>query len=283
MRKLGIALIVFGAGVATAAILGPLIGDVIRYHVVDDVLNQVIGGDAIGLFLVAPTAVAAGVLVLRGHRAGPVLALAASGYGVYTYTQLALGGEFAVQPGNSERFFLLFLVLFILGASAFIVAWRAVDDRELPEPSALMRKTVVTVLLLLAAFLAIGLHAPGLADVIGGEPYEVEYTQSPTVFWIVKLMDLGIVVPAALAAAFGTLRRASWAKTAMYTIIGWGALLGSAVAGMAVAMQMNDDPAASTINTVVFVVFALAFIALAAWVFRPLFAAEGDEVARQAG
>ena len=275
MRTLGLALITFGIGVATAALLGPLVSDVIAYHVIDDVLNQVMGGDAIGLVLVAPTAIAAGVLMIRGHRAGPVVALAPAGYGIYTYTQLALGGEFAVQPGNSERFFLLFLFLFILGAWVFIGASRFVDDTVLPEPSGRVRTTAVTVLFLVAGFLAFGLHAPGLIDVLGGEPFDVDYTQSPTVFWIVKLMDLGIVVPAAIAAAIGLLRGASWAGKVMYAVIGWGALLGSAVAGMAVVMQVNDDPAASTTNTIVFVVFALSFLGLAAWIYRPLFVIDG--------
>jgi hypothetical protein len=36
-------------------------------------------------------------------------------FALYTYTKLALGGDLYRHPGNSERFFLLFLTLFILG------------------------------------------------------------------------------------------------------------------------------------------------------------------------
>ena len=48
-------------------------------------------------------------------------------------------------------------------------------------------------------------------------------------------------------------------------------------------MQMNDDPAASTVDTVVFAGFALAFIGLAAWVFRPLSTTGGEAAVRHAG
>jgi hypothetical protein len=76
------------------------------------------GGDVAALFLVAPVSVLAGVLALRRHRAAPVLAVGPSVFALYTYTQLALGGDLYRHPGNSERFFLLFLTLLILGASS---------------------------------------------------------------------------------------------------------------------------------------------------------------------
>jgi hypothetical protein len=271
VRTLSALLIALGVGVAATTLLGPLAFGVIEYHVVDDVLNQIVGGDAVGLLLVAPAAVAAGMLVLRGHRAGPVLALAPAGYALYTYVQLTIGGEFMALPGNSERFFPLFLAIVLTAGAAFALAWRAVDPDLLPDPSRAMRRTAVAVLLLLAVFLTLGFHLPGVIDVVSGEPHGIEYTQSPTVFLIVKLMDLGLVVPLALVAAVGLLRGVPSAKKLMYTVIGWGALLGSAVASMGVVMVVNDDPAASVGGTAVFVLFALAFLALAGWILRPLF------------
>jgi hypothetical protein len=271
MRRLGWGSIALGLGVAAASLLGPLVTGTIDYHVVADVLNQVKGGDAAALLLVAPVAVAAGILALRGHPAAPVLALAPAGFALYTYTQLALGGEFALVPGNSERFFLLFLALFVLGGGVFAAAWRASALVELPEPSRRFSKVLVGVLLGVAAFLTLGLHLPGLVDVLGGPPYAVDYTQSPAVFWIVKLMDLGIVVPVSIATAVGILLHARWARLATYAMVGWGALLASSVAGMAVVMQVNDDPAASPANTIVFGLFAAAFLALAFVLYSGLF------------
>ena len=269
-RSLALVLVALGVGVAAASMLGPLVLGVIDYHVVEDVLNQVVGGDAVALVLVAPAAVVAGVLTWRGHPVGPVLALAPSGFAMYVYTQLAVGGEFAVEPGNSERFFPLFLGVFLLSASAFGLAWRAVGAITVPGPTAAMRRTSATVLVLLAVFLTVGLHLRSLVDVLDGPPYGVEYTQSPAVFWIVKWMDLGIVVPVAVLTAVGILRRAEWAPRAMYAVIGWGALLGSAVAAMGVVMVARDDPAASPVVTAGLVVFAVAFLVLAGWLLRPL-------------
>ena len=58
----------------------------------------------------------------------------------------------------------------------------------------------------------------------------------------------------------------------MYVAVGWGALLGSAVAGMGVVMVLNDDPAASVGITVGFLIGAAALLGLALWIFAPQFA-----------
>ncbi len=269
-RLLAVPLFVLAAGVACAALLGPLATGWVEYHVVGDVENQIVGGDLVALALVAPVCVLAGVLTLRGLRAGPVLALAPTAFVMYLYTQLAVGGEFAAVDGDSERLSPLLLVLFWLAAAGFVIAWRSVDVAALPALGDALRRTVGVVLLMVAIFLTFGLHLRGLVDVIDGPPYDIGYTQGPTVFWIVKWMDLSLVVPLMVVTAVGALRQARWAALLTYAVIGWGALLGSAVAAMGLVMVIRVDPAASTGGTAVFVCFALAFWALAAWLFQPL-------------
>lgn len=270
-RGLALMLALLAVGIFVAALAGPLVLDVIEFHLVDDVLNQVMGGDAVALALVGPAALFAAWLLWWGHPAGPVVALAPAGYAMYTYPQLAVGGEFAAEPGNSERFFPLYLAVFVLAATSFVIAWNLVDPDALPAPAERLRRTVIAVLITLSVFLAVGLHLPGLIDIVGGAPFDVDYTQSPTVFLVVKLMDLGIVVPVMLLTAVGSWRRTVWANRLVYVMIGWGALLGSAVAGMGVVMVANGDPAASIGITAGFVIGALALLSLAARLYAPLF------------
>ena len=121
---LALGLLILGAGAASIALLGPLVGDVIRYHVSEGAVNQVVGGDVAGLLLVAPVSVLAGILIWRGHLAGPVLALGPAVYALYRYSQLALGGDFVRYPGNNERFFPLYLGLFVLAGAIVSVPGR---------------------------------------------------------------------------------------------------------------------------------------------------------------
>ena len=275
---LAIACFVLGIGAALVSLLGPLVADVIRYHVSNRAVNQVIGGDFAGLMLVAPLSFFAGVLMWRGHRSGPVLALGPSVYAVYMYSQLALGGDFVRYEGNSELFFPLYLGLFILAGVIAIRSWTLMDSDSIPVTRRWgVDRTVGVFFLMVALFLVVGLHLPGLIDAWSDEPASSEYLADPLVFWLVKFMDLGLVVPGLLLAGIGVLMGWQWAHKLEYAAVGWAALLGSSVAGMAIVMQATGDPAASTTNTVVFSSFALIALALAAVVYRPfLVPTDGD-------
>ncbi len=85
-------------------------------------------------------------------------------------------------------------------------------------------------------------------------------------------MDLGIIVPAALATGIGVLRGRPWARRAMYAMLTGYTCLAIAVAAMGVVMYANDDPDASLGLIGGFVVFAVVFATLTALLYRPLFA-----------
>ena len=115
---LGSALALLAAGLAAVALLGPLTGGPIEYHVGETLRNQTIGLDAASLFVVAPLALAAALLVLRGHVAGPAIALGVGAYTAYMFVQYIVGPEYLARPGNNELLFPLYLCLFALGWAA---------------------------------------------------------------------------------------------------------------------------------------------------------------------
>ncbi|MCB2412420.1 hypothetical protein LGT39_06100 [Demequina sp. TTPB684] len=272
---LAVALVVLGLGVAAIAILGPLLTNVIEYHVSDGAANQIAGGDFAGLVLVAPVSLVASGLVARGHHAGTVLALGPSVYVAYTVIQLSVGGDVTRYAGNSERFFPLFVGLLVLALAIAIRAWASFAPGDLPRTSRRLDRTVGWFALVVAMFLAVGLHLPGLVDAWADAPSGPEYLADPVVFWLVKVMDLGLVVPALVAVGWGSIRGAAWVVKARYAAVGWMAMLGTAVAGMAITMQATGDPAASVANTAAFSLFALVALSIAVAAYRPLFADAG--------
>ncbi len=267
---LGSALILFGLGAATVALLGPLVFEVIEYHVSEGATNQVLGGDVAALLLVAPLSVWAGVLVLKGRVGGPALALGPAFYGLYMYAQLAMSGDISRYPGNAERFFGLYLLLFVLAGFIAVRSWVVLDASQLATTSRVVDRLFGWFSLVVAVFLTVGLHLPGLVDAWSDAPTSSEYLADPVVFWVVKLMDLGIVVPALALVGIGVLRGRPWARKPKYAAVGWTALLGSSVAGMAVVMQATGDPAAALGNTIAFGTFAVVAIGIAIAVYGPL-------------
>jgi menaquinone-dependent protoporphyrinogen IX oxidase len=257
----GAGLVALGLSIALVSVLGPLVMDVIRYRTSPTSVNQIVGSDAAGLFLVAPFSVTVGVLVLLGRPLAS-LGLAPAVYAAYIYPQLALGNEFQVRAGTVELFFPLLLGVFLLAVAVAGASWRAAGDDPLVVGSRRHDRLAGVLLLAAAAVVTFGLHLPTYLDAISGSPSNAGYLSSPTAFWLVKFMDLGIVVPAAVVVGLGLLADRAWARRPMQTIVGSYAFLATSVSAMAVVMYANDDPDASWGQVMVASGVALALLGL---------------------
>jgi hypothetical protein len=127
----------------------------------------------------------------------------------------------------------------------------------------------------LAAFI-LTRYAPALAAAIAGDGLTAGFRQDVSMYWSIVLLDLGIVVPATIAAAVGLFRGASWSRKALYAVIGWFALVPPSVAAMGIAMVANEDPNQAGGEVAVLTIAAVVFAAIAVRLYRPLFATEGS-------
>lgn len=279
-RILGVGLASLGGLVLAYAVLGPLVLDVIHFRTSASGLNQVRGGDLAALVVVVPICLVLARLAWRGHPAAPTLAMAPAMFAMYTYSQLVLGNEYLYRPGNVERFFPLFLAIFWLAAAVTVRCWGRTGIERLPSSSPRLRRGSGVLLVAIAAMVALGLHLPTLVDALRTPPTGAAYLDAPTLFWVVKFYDLGIVAPAALVVGIGLLRSRSWARRPAYAILGAYVLIGWSVAGMAWSMLIGGDPDGSVPMVATVTGFACAGTLFAYFLYRPLFrtavpAAEG--------
>lgn len=270
-RWLAYVLLVLAVGLTANSVLGPLLVGAIRYRFSETLINQGIGLDAVALLGAVPVAVAAAVLTLRGHLAGPVLALIPATFAAYMAPQYVVGPEYLGIAGNNEQFFVFHLGLFVLALGSIFLAWTEIDRTRLRPATAESDSRRSWVMFGVAAFILLGRWLPFLLELTQGDPTSPDFTENPTSFLLIGLLDLGLVVPAALTAGIGLRLHASWSRTAAYAVIGWFALVPAAVAAMAIAMVANGDPAADTGTAVMFVAAAVVFTAGAASLYRPLF------------
>ncbi|HEX6208611.1 MAG TPA: hypothetical protein VF058_09695 [Actinomycetota bacterium] len=268
-RWLGVGLITLGAGLIVSAILGPLVLGIVDYPLSESLTNQTLGLDAVSLTLVAPVSVLAGALALRGHPAGPVLGFGPAAYGWYMLLQFVVGPEYAYYPGALP----LHLGLFVLSGTIAVGSWRAIRSEELPPATRRADRLRGVALLAFSGFL-LSRYVPLVADALRGEGLSAEALEGVTMFWSIFLLDLGVVLPATIAAAVGVIAGAPWGRKAMYALVGWWAFVPASVAAMAIVMVGNDDPNASTGQAAVFVVVAVLVLAFAAVVYRGLFRAD---------
>jgi hypothetical protein len=96
------------------------------------------------------------------------------------------------------------------------------------------------------------------------------------------MLDLGIFLPLTVAACTGLRTGEAWARKALYTVVGWFGLVGPAVAAMAIASYLDDDPTASAGNAAFMIALGLTFAGLAVFVYRPLFSGPAADAVRVA-
>jgi len=265
--------LLLGLGVAAAAVLGPLLLDQIRYRNSAGAIAQLEGGEIVSLVVAAPLALASAALWRRRRLLAAAFGIGPGLYAVYMYTQYVLAGQYDRYAGNVEQFFPLFLALIILGWATVIGSWRILRAAPLPVLPAALRYTLAGWLVALGLLFAAA-WAGTIADVLrtGGTP---AYRSDPNLFWLVRVMDLGFVIPAGLITAFGLLRRATWSTRVGYGLVGLQTLLSGAVAGMAVMMAARHDPEASRGLMVASLVSAAAFAAIFVAMLRIIPSAPG--------
>jgi hypothetical protein len=274
---IGSLLCVLGIGLIANALLGPLSLEAIEYHFSESMRNQTVGLDSVSLVVVAPVSVITGWLLLQrtkesSHRVGLRLLSSAPGlFAVYMIPQYVVGPDYLTRPGNNQQFFLLHLLLFIVGGAVIVLALTSLRSAAFPVLPDRLARTVKRVLLLGALALTFGLHFSGVLDALRVHPKNPAFLDSPTAFWFVKLLDLGIIVPASIFGIVALRQRWPVGQKLAYVLVSWLCLDALAVAAMALTMEINHDPTSSRPLGIVFGVLALALTAVTTRLFVPFF------------
>lgn len=259
-RWLAAALVIMAGGLAANSLIGPLAFDLIDYPFSETVRNQGIGLEFVSISLVAPWSLVAAVLIWGSRTPyAPVLAVAPGGYTAYMMAQYIVGPNYVVYP----HALLVHLALFLLGGGTALAGW------SLCSPSAFARPKLLSRYGYLAAGLAlfvVSRYLPAFAGSVTEEPLPGEFADDPAMFWTIVLLDIGVVVPAAVVTAVALFQRRPGAAKALYALTGWFTLVPVSVAAMAIVMLINDDPHKSTASAVIFAVAATLVTLFAAWV-----------------
>ena len=110
-------------------------------------------------------------------------------------------------------------------------------------------------------------YLPLFVGSVTGAAIPREFASAPAFFWSIVVLDLGVVVPATVAAAVAALRGSSLAVPATHAVVGWFALVPPSVAAMAAAMVVRDDPYASVPTLVLLTVTSVITTAVAVRMF----------------
>ena len=178
-----------------------------------------------------------------GKRLAAPLALGVALATLYYAIGSALGPDYSRYPGNNERFFLILLTLILLSWPIAFAAWSRLD-RQPPVPGTRLARGLGTVMIL--GGLAIGTAwGRQLLDIAFGQLSGADalaYTDAPSAFWLVRVVDLGFIVPVCVATGIGLWRQAPMAIKAAYAVTSFMTLQAVSVLAMGAVMLARQDP-----------------------------------------
>ncbi|MGC4192116.1 MAG: hypothetical protein QM589_13265 [Thermomicrobiales bacterium] len=228
--------IVLAILVIASVLLGPLVTGRIVQRTSTDAIDQFRGSEVISLFIVVPILVIAVALFQRSNPIGPYLALAGALFCTYTYTTVIIGQEYLRYDGNVERAFPLYAGMVALGTTISVIAWRIVREATAGSAPHKTRMCMSWGLIALGAIVAL-MWAAQIWQVYWGTP-DTAYTESPTLFWTIKLLDYGFVIPVAFLLAEGVQRDRHHAFEAGTALLCFFTILAIGIAAMAVSTML---------------------------------------------
>jgi hypothetical protein len=242
-----LALIALAGLVALNVALGPLGLRLIDWRLSDIGLNQTYGADGAALVLIVPTAFTSAYLWWQQRRLAAPLALGTGLAALYYAIASALGPDYTRYGGNNERFFLILLGQIVLSWIIAARAWSCLDERP-PQPSAMLARALGTVLLIAgitvgSAWLRQLLEIAFTGGLSG--PDALAYADAPGAFWLVRVVDLGFIVPLCIGTGLGLWRCSPLAFKSAYALTCFLTLQSVSVLAMGIVMLLRQDPTAT--------------------------------------
>lgn len=238
--------VVAGLLLAVATLIGPLVTGRVRFHMSADALVQYVGGELVTSSLAVLFLVCA-PLWWSGRGWAAALTAGASGYVIYTFCTVVMGQEYGKYPGNAEAAFLLYAAITASATLLLFFSVRALWD--LPTMASAPRRATLAVTIAVGALFALVWLAQ-LAGFYRAGPTP-EYTSATALFWVIKYLDLGVVIPLLILTGLAQRNPGPASDVAAITALGFMTWLLTAVLVMAAAMVRQQAAGASWVLVLV--------------------------------
>lgn len=253
----GILSVVVGGILIYLAIQGPLLLNNIKYKTADVINNQLIGQDAVNLFILAPISIVGGIALFLKKRISKYLLIATPLYLIYYALSYTIGWEWSSDKytGNSELY--TFHFLFILISSLVVLMYSlAVFPQNVK--SNFKKKGLIIYSTLFSFFLLIfaSMWIKEILEVMATGTTRA-YDIAPTAFWLVRIFDLGFSIPLGLVSVYLLWARPNTSYPIQFMFYGFFLTMILAVNAMGLMMLINNDPTFLMRDLIVFIVLAL--------------------------
>jgi hypothetical protein len=240
----GVLSVTLGVTLLVAAVLGPLVTGRVRFHMSSDALVQYVGAEIVTV-IVAVVLLASAPGWWAGWGWVPAVATGASAYVVYTFVTVVAGQEYTRYQGNVENAFLLYVAITASAVSLLVTSLRVLASADYIEGP---RRLTGWVLVIVGAVITL-LWLGQLVGFYRSGPTP-EYQSATALFWLIKYLDLGAVIPLAIVTGVLQWSPSSGTDAAAVTMLGFLSWLLLALVLMALEMLRRGTPGASWVITI---------------------------------
>jgi hypothetical protein len=246
-----------GAILIYLAIQGPLFLNAMKFKTAEVVSNQLVGQDAVNMFLLSPILIAGGIALFLKKRISNCLLIATPLFLIYYVLSYTIGWEWSspAYTGNSQAF--TFHFLFVLVAALIILLY-ALAEFPKNVVSHFKKRGLIVYSALFSLFLLAfaGMWVKEVLEVMATGTTRA-YDIAPTTFWLVRVFDLGFSMPLGLISVYLLWARPNKAYPIICLFYGFFFTQIVAVNAMGWVMFLKKDPTFLMRDLVVFSVLAL--------------------------
>jgi hypothetical protein len=161
---------------------------------------------------------------------------------IYKGLSYGLGQEYSLYAGNIEQYCVYFLVMVIAGLIIGMKAISLFKEDDAPDFSKRGVYAFVAVMSILL-FMFFMMWAGEAAEVLAtGDTSSGSYTNAPTLFWVIRYLDLGLTIPLGFLSLYLLLTRPKSAYAIILLFFGFFITLGTAVNAMGWIQFLSGDP-----------------------------------------
>jgi hypothetical protein len=241
---IGLVAIACGIILVSIAILGPLGTEMMVHRSSQSAVYQTMGQDLVGMLLMAPLLFAGGILHIAKRDVSKYFLILTPITLLYTGLSYGIGQEWSntLYPGNIENYFGLFLMLIIGGLILGASSLSQFTEKDAPEFNTKGLYIYVGLMSVFLLFFAMMWSSDVFEVIATGNNSSGSYAETPTVFWVIRYLDLGITIPLGYMALYLLITRPKQAYSIILLFFGFFITMGTAVNAMALVQVLSGDP-----------------------------------------
>jgi len=241
---IGVVALVCAVVLIAIALLGPLGFGLMEHRSSQSAIYQTMGQDLVGMLLMAPLLFAGGILHIAKRDVSKYFLILTPITLLYTGLSYGIGQEWSntAYSGNIENYFGLFLVLIIGGLILAASSLSQFTEKDAPEFNARSLYVYVGLMSIFLLIFAMMWSSDVFEVIATGNTSSGTYASAPTVFWVVRYLDLGITIPLGYMALYLLVTRPKQAYSIILLFFGFFITMGTAVNAMAIVQVLSGDP-----------------------------------------